>query len=106
MNTFPAPSETTEVGYDSDASVAGPPSPENAACPLPAMVLIVPDGDTFRIAMLLASAMYRLPVASTVTPVGVSSDALVATPPSPEYPANPLPATVLMIPLGLTLRIR
>jgi hypothetical protein len=37
--------------------------------------------------------------------MGLLSDALVATPPSPEKPAAPLPTTVVIVPPD-TLRIR
>ncbi len=67
---------------------------------------MTPDGDTSRTRLLLASAMKRLPAASTATPVGEYSSALVAGPPSPERPKAPLPATVLMTPAGDTSRTR
>ena len=38
--------------------------------------------------------------------MGNSRLALVAAPPSPEYPGVPLPATVVMMPLVSTLRMR
>ena len=44
--------------------------------------------------------------ASTAKPVNCARAALVAGPPSPEYPRTPLPATVVMIPLLETLRTR
>src|SRR2546428_13982491 len=62
---------------------------------------------TRRIRSLFASAIKRLPAASTAIPVGVESRALVAGPPSPLKPAMPVPAPVVMIPVpGATLRMR
>jgi hypothetical protein len=52
----PVESTTIPVGNDNDALVAGPPSPENARVPVPAIVVIVPF-DTFRIRLLYVSAM-------------------------------------------------
>ena len=54
-----------------------------------------------------ASAINRFPLASTATPEGRLKRALVAGPPSPRPSAGlPPPATVVMIPLGLTFRMR
>ncbi len=39
-------------------------------------------------------------------PLGRLSWAEVAAPPSPEYPATPVPAMVVMVPPEVTLRIR
>ena len=50
--------------------------------------------------------MNRLPSASTATLDGPLSWAAVAGPPSPLKPPIPSPATVLMIPAELTLRMR
>ena len=50
------------------AAKAGPPSPEKPWLPLPAMVVITP-WDTFLIRA--ASAIYKLPEASNVIPVGM-----------------------------------
>ena len=80
------------------ALVAGPPSPEAAPKPVPAIVVMVPF-ETLRTRPLLESAMKRLPAESTATPLGPFRAALVAGPPSPEKPSFPLPATVVMIPL-------
>ena len=46
-----------------------------------------------------------LPAPSTATPVGDLSWAAVAGPPSPPKP-NLMPATVVMLPEGSTLRMR
>lgn len=50
--------------------------------------------------------MKRFPASSTVTSAGKLSWADVAGPPSPAYPAVPLPATVVMTPSGSILRTR
>src|SRR5438132_666514 len=107
MNRLPAVSTATPDGAPSLALVAGPPSPEKSAyTPLPATVEMIPPGVTLRIRLVSLSAMNRFPAASTETPDGVASQALVAGPPSPENPACPFPATVVIVPLGVTFRIR
>lgn len=53
---------------------------------------------TSRIRLVPTSAITRLPFASVATPSGALSPALVAGPPSPEYPSVPLPATVYTSP--------
>src|SRR6266545_2152221 len=71
---------------------------------------MIPLGETLR--MRLPSTMNRLPAPSTATPPQGRLQfprvraALVAGPPSPEYSGLPLPATVVMIPLGEILRMR
>src|SRR5258706_374085 len=103
MYRLPAASTSTASGKHNSALVAGPPSPEKPACPLPATVLIVPLVSTLRIRWSPESAMYRLRPASTATPHGTPNRALVAGPPSP-FPKRsrrqqvPPPATVLIIP--------
>jgi hypothetical protein len=57
MRTLPAISTATLRGAESDAEGAGPPSPANAALPLPAIVEITPAAVTFRIRLLKVSAM-------------------------------------------------
>src|ERR1022692_2639297 len=59
----------------------------------------------YRTALLLLSAMNRLPLASALIPCGWFNCALVAGPPSPLKPEFPLPATVLMLPPTLKRRI-
>ena len=51
---------------------------------------------TSRMRLLLVSAIKISPLASTATPWGLLNLAAVATWPSPEKPAVPLPATVMM----------
>jgi hypothetical protein len=111
MKIFPDASTATPVGLLNEAEVAGPPSPEKPSpekmvVPLPATVVIIPMVDTFRIRLLKRSAMKRFPEESIVTPVGEFNDADVADPPSPEKPLFPLPATVVIMPLAETFRIR
>jgi hypothetical protein len=64
---FPEASTAMVVGSHNDAAVAGPPSPEKPWVPLPATVVIIPPTDTFRIRLLLESAMKRFPEASRAT---------------------------------------
>lgn len=63
----------------------------------PAKVLIRPSGLTLRINRFRKSAMYIFPGESKATFCGWFNDACVAAPPSPESPAFPLPATVLIV---------
>ena len=94
----PALSTATPTGPANPALVAGPPSPEEVADPLPATVVMIPVvAFTFRTLLLAASPMYRFPAASNAIAPGLSNSALVAAPPSPEKPEVPLPATVVMI---------
>ena len=106
MKTLPAPSTATPLGRLNRAWTAEPPSPPNPVRPVPATVLIVPDASTLRIRLLSISAMKRLPALSTATPKGKSSCASVAGPPSPPNPLRPVPATVVIVPVASTLRIR
>ena len=96
----------TFAGQMSRAAVAGPPSPLKPCTPVPATVVMIPSGLTFRTRLLSVSAMKRFPCPSAVTPQGRASIALVAGPPSPLKPYDPFPATVVMMPAGLTFRIR
>ena len=109
INRLPAPSRNTLVGELSAALVAGPPSPPKLAVPSPATVVMMPVlAVTLRMRLLPLSAINKLPAASTATPLGRKSWALVASPPSPpKPPLPPLPATVVMMPvLAVILRMR
>jgi hypothetical protein len=48
----------------SSASVAGPPSPEKPADPVPAIVVMMPAVSTLRSRLLSVSAKIRLPAGS------------------------------------------
>ncbi len=81
--------------------------------PVPATVVITPLGVTSRIRLSPVSAMKTSPLASTATPSGSSRRALVAGPPSPQTDGPvgspqfaPVPATVVMTPLGVISRTR
>ena len=65
---------------------------------------MTPAGVTLRITLFAESAMYRLPDASTATPLASPNSALVAGPPLPVNPHVPLPATVEMTPPAVILR--
>src|SRR6185437_9760153 len=109
MNRLPPESSATSVGLLRPALVAGPLSPEKPATPFPATVLMMPSGVTLRMRWLPVSAMYRLPEESTANPACALERfkaALVAAPPSPEKPFVLLPATVLIAPAAVILRIR
>src|SRR5664280_2832879 len=69
MYRLPAASTARPSGTR-QAWVAGPPSPQKSLVPLPATVVMVPSGATRRTRVLLLSAMYRLPAASTARSVG------------------------------------
>jgi len=99
---LPWPSPKMLYGLSISALVAGPPSPEKPAAPLPATVTMLPPGPptTSRMTLLFVSAIKILWEASTQTPLGEWSSALVAGPLSPLYPAVPLPATVTILPPG------
>ena len=84
--------------------MARPSSPTEQVVPLPATVEMMPL-ETFRIRWLAVSAMYSLPVKSTVIALAEASAALLAVPLSPLKPQVPFPAMVVMMPLD-TLRMR
>src|SRR5437016_802664 len=67
---------------------------------------MTPPADTFRIRLLKVSAIKRFPEASTATPIGRFNAAEAAGPLSPENPAVPLPANVMITPDADTFRIR
>ena len=82
-----------------DPSKAKPAAVSNG----PAKLVMMPEVLTLR--MVFPSAMYRLPAPSTARPWrGVESWAAVASPPLPEVPSDPSPATVVISPLGSTRR--
>ena len=93
-------------GVLSWAERAGPPSPPEPATPVPATRLIAPAGVTLRTSWLPNSAMKTFPVESMSTPAGCDSSADAAGPPFPELPATPVPASVVIVPPGVTLRTR
>src|SRR5438876_199005 len=67
---------------------------------------MIPLEETLRMRELYPSAKNRFPARSRATPADAYSQALMAGPPSPEKPKPPAPATVVMIPLEETLRMR
>ena len=97
MKTSPAASSATPAGLLS-SKLKGPLSPVKP--PLPATVVMTPVAwFTSRMRSFMESLMKTSPAASTATPSGQLSSALVAGPPSPEKPPFPLPATVVMTPV-------
>src|SRR5271157_2125286 len=65
---------------------------------MPATVEMTPRGETLRTTLRPASAMYRLPLASSATAAATPREALVAAPPSPGVPTRlPPPATVVIV---------
>src|SRR6266480_2569349 len=81
MRTFPAGSTATAVGVLIHAFTANPPSPSAGQHPPPMLATSVRapvTGSTFHTRLLLVSAMYTVPDASTATPSGLfSPDAMV-----------------------------
>ncbi len=100
-----AESTKREVGPFRLASVAGPPSPEYANVPLPAMVEIIPAGVIFRIREFPSSPNSKLPAPSNTIVEGELIIAEAAGPPSPLNPHIVVPAYLTIIPLELILRI-
>ena len=74
--------------------------------PTPATVLIIPLPATLRMRLFSLSAIRNPPSGVIAMPPGDESCAALAGPPSPAKPWMPLPATVVMTPLALTLRMR
>src|SRR6202035_509284 len=113
---LPDESTATPWGWSKFAWVAGKPSPQplvgpSQIMPVPATVEIVPAAVTSRIRWSKASAMKRMLEASTVKAWGADIYAEDAGPPSPHADVEgvqvlPVPTTVLMIPLGVTTRMR
>ena len=88
------------------ADVAGPLSPLKPKLPFPATVVIVPAALTLRIRLLPLSVKRKPPSGVAATPQTPEICAAVAGPLSPLKPEFPVPATVVIIPAGETLRIR
>src|ERR1035437_8399760 len=78
MKRLPAESTATPWGYQSDALVAGPPSPEKPAFPFPATTVNTPFGEIRTTMLFPESAAYTLPRASTATPEVVPKGAFSA----------------------------
>ena len=108
MITFPLGSTASATGYCRLALVAAPPSPLDADTPLPANVVMTPvTPSTLRTRLLSLSAISTRPPSPTATPEGKRRRALVAAPPSPLNPNDPLPASVVTIPVAASiLRMR
>jgi len=83
MKRLPALSTAIPVGLFSRAATAGPPSPLKPVSPVPATVVMVPEGSTRRIRSFRVSAINKFPVLSIARPDGACSRAWVAGPLSP-----------------------
>src|SRR5215207_2307568 len=91
--TYPPPSSASiEVGYLSSAAAAGPPSPREPACPVPATVRMIPSGPTRRMRWLSVSAITNPPSAKAAMSTNAEMRARLARPPSPLKPSVPFPA--------------
>jgi len=73
------------------------------ASPVPAKVVTAPKEVIFLIKLLLESATYTFPFASTAIPLGYEK--LAAVPVPFEDPTEPLPATVVTTPADVIFRI-
>ena len=93
------------VGFASPAIFALPPSPLNELEFAPAILLITPeDMEIMRTRLFDESAMYmRRSELSMPTPSGLFNLVFVARLPPTVYPAVPVPATVLMMPVLLAI---
>src|SRR5262249_27669828 len=107
----PFPSRATSVGPANCADVAGPPSPLKPTTPLPATLVMMPDGEITRIRWLTESATYRFPPELRAMPSGPHNCAERAGPPSPfgapgVRQSGDTPAIVWISPSGVTFWIR
>ena len=107
INRLPAPSIDTPVGKNSAASVAGPPSPEEPArVPPPATVVMIPLGKPCGcVGAQICDEQVSRAVdrhASRIVQPRIGGRLAI----SGGADKVPPPATVVMIPLGETLRMR
>ena len=65
--------------------------------PLPATVVIVPPVEIFRMRALSLSRKYRVPSGAAARKLGLLISADVPGPLSPENPATPTPAIVVIV---------
>ena len=107
MKMLPEESTATLDGLDNEVLVAATLSLTFNVLPSPATVVITPVLTvTFRIRLLLESAMKMLPFVSRDKPCGDFNIAKVAWPSSPPKLPTPVPATVVITPvLAVTLSI-
>ncbi len=79
------------------AEVAGPPFPVKELTPLPAQIeIILPIIEILRTVRLPRSVTNIFPVLSPLIPCGEFNEPEVASPPSPELAAAPLPTSVVI----------
>ena len=105
INRPPFLSKKQSFGSFICACVPGPPSPLYPETPVPATVVIIPElWSTFLIAALYLSTIYISPLVSTDSEYKLSMVDRVAGPPSPEYPDTPVPATVVINQVSLSIR--
>src|ERR1017187_2937986 len=105
----PELAKRTAARSEKQALVAGPPSPQNPAVPLPAIVLMLPPMANWRTQLCVESEKVTdVPTPSTATPWYYRPIVVtVATPLGQPVPAVPVPAMVLMIRVeAVTSRIR
>jgi hypothetical protein len=100
--TIPLASTATPEGLKKEAATPAPSA--NAPTPLPASVLTTPPGVTARTRWLFVSATNKVPPEPTATPEGEKKEAPVPVPSANA--GDPLPASVLTTPPGVTARTR
>ena len=100
--TFPLVSTVTPEGLSNLAVVLYPSAKPGIL--FPAIVVTTPKDVTFRMRLLLWSATNTLPLASTVTPLGLLNLAFTPVPSANAW--SPLPASVVTTPADVTFRIR
>ncbi len=98
MYMFSVASTYMPVGLFSNADVAAPPSPAYPDIPVPATVVIIPLVRFTFLTQLLPASLKNKLLPTTKTLLGLFKAAAVAKPPSPLYPAAPVPARVLILP--------
>ena len=102
---FPERSKSSALGPFNGISPMDAPSDVGPRPPLPAKVLILPLLESILLTRLLPmSQTYRLSSESNWMLCGCFNWAEAAGPPSPEKPATPVPATVLIRPVRTSIR--
>ena len=104
MKTSPDWSAAIPHGSFNCAEVAGPPSPEKPATPVPAIVEIVPVDEISRTRAITSSTKYTFPELSQAIDWGaMTADCVAGT---PSISVAPPPPMVVMVPAGEIFRMR
>src|SRR5581483_6094872 len=100
IQMLPAPSTLAPRSKLSSAFVAGPPSPEKPAFPVPATVEMMPSGEMRRTRFTGGSVKMIEPSGASASVRGSVSLARTAGPPSPLSPVTPDPADPVVAGVG------